>query len=413
MIAFHFPPLRGSSGIQRTLRFVQHLPRYGWQPIVLTAHPRAYESRSDDLTAEVPEGTEVIRAPAWDAARHFSIRGKYPSFAARPDRWMSWLPGAVLQGAAAIRRYRPIAIWSTFPIATAHKIGKHLAKLSGLPWIADFRDPMAQEGYPSNPVTWRHFERIERETIALADVSTFTTPGARELYARRYPAQREKIIVIENGYDEDSFSNVSCAVVGANESIVLVHSGTVYPKERDPSALMVALRMLKESAPDSYRKLKIRFRAAAHENLIRELAEVQGVSEAIEIAPSIQYRAALSEMLSADGLLVLQSASCNEQIPAKLYEYIRARRPIIALTDPRGDTAGVLQRAGIDSIAPLDDPQAIQQLLLRFCTAPTSFPLPNESAVAGASRSRRSEELAELLARLTEARESIRSRQII
>ena len=70
MIAYHFPPLAGSSGIQRTLRFVQHLPSLGWQPLVLSADPRAYEKTSDDLMADVPPSTVVRRAFALDTARH-------------------------------------------------------------------------------------------------------------------------------------------------------------------------------------------------------------------------------------------------------------------------------------------------------------------------------------------------------
>ena len=70
MIAYHFPPLAGSSGIQRTLRFVQHLPAMGWQTLVLSANPLAYEATSDDLMAEIPPGTVIKRCFALDTARH-------------------------------------------------------------------------------------------------------------------------------------------------------------------------------------------------------------------------------------------------------------------------------------------------------------------------------------------------------
>jgi hypothetical protein len=76
MIAYHFPPLAGSSGIQRSLRFVQQLPQFGWQPLVLTAHERAYEHVSDDLLEQIPSGTVVRRAFALDAARHLGWRGR-------------------------------------------------------------------------------------------------------------------------------------------------------------------------------------------------------------------------------------------------------------------------------------------------------------------------------------------------
>src|SRR4051812_31102507 len=98
MIAFHFPPLAISSGIQRTISFARHLPRFGWQPIILTAHPRVYDRVSDDQLKDIASNVIVERAFALDSARHFAISGRYPAFTARPDRWITWWFGAVLQG---------------------------------------------------------------------------------------------------------------------------------------------------------------------------------------------------------------------------------------------------------------------------------------------------------------------------
>src|SRR5882762_1200482 len=106
MVAFHFPPFAGSSGVQRTLRFAQHLPTFGWQAVVLSAHPRAYETTSDDLLSEIPSDTHVERAFALDTARHLSIANRYPAALARPDRWMSWRWGAVAAGMRLIERFK-------------------------------------------------------------------------------------------------------------------------------------------------------------------------------------------------------------------------------------------------------------------------------------------------------------------
>jgi hypothetical protein len=163
MIAYHFPPLAGSSGIQRTLRFVQHLPSLGWQPIVLSAQARAYEHTSNDLESQIPEGTAVRRAFALDTARHLALGGRHAQFMARPDRWVSWKFDGVRQGMRLIREFKPQVLWSTYPIATAHVIGAELHRRSGIPWIADFRDPMAQEGYPTDPLTRRQFMAIEED----------------------------------------------------------------------------------------------------------------------------------------------------------------------------------------------------------------------------------------------------------
>lgn len=400
MIAFHFPPLAGSSGIQRTLRLVQHLPALGWQPLVLTVGPAAYEQTGGDLVTEVPHDTVVRRAIAFDTARHLALRGRYFASMARPDRWVSWQWDGVRQGLQLIREYRPEVIWSTYPIATAHVIGQRLHASTGLPWIADFRDPMAQEGYPADPVTWGHYQRIERLTLQQAALSVFTTPGAADLYRKRYPTAARRIAVIENGYDEDTFANIPEAPPVPNSTArrpaVLLHSGIVYPSERDPTQFFAALRILVDSGGIHPGDLLVRFRAAVHDELLRGLASQHGVQAYVDIVPSLPYREALAEMVSADALLVLQASNCNEQIPAKIYEYLRAGRPIIALTDQAGDTAGVLRQAGLGAIAPLDSARDIAALLQTFVPRlrAGSAALPDPSVVKRASRKERAAVLA-------------------
>lgn len=403
MVAYHFPPLAGSSGIQRTLRFAQQLPEFGWEPIVLTADPRAYERTSTDLVPEVSDRIVVARAFALDAARHLSVRGRYPVFLARPDRWMTWQYAAVPAGMRLIRRHQPNAIWSTYPIATAHVIGAVLAQRSQLPWIADFRDPMAQPGYPEDPKIWKSFDRIEKRAVDEASHCVFTTPGAAREYSRRYPFAAGRITVIENGFDEESFAAIPAEAPQPLHpgAITLLHSGIVYPWERDPTELFAAIARLVEKRKLRPGELVLRFRAANHDELLRSLAQRYRIEGFLELLPPTSYRAALLEMQNADGLLVLQASNCNEQIPAKLYEYLRAGRPIVALTHPDGDTAGVARAAGIDTIAPLDSIDEIEALLERFIAAVRSgrAPLPSPEFVARASRRARARELAALLDR--------------
>lgn len=406
MIAYHFPPLAGSSGIQRTLRFARHLPAFGWEPLILTADVRAYERVSGDQLQDVHPGTVVERAFALDAARHLSLGGRYPGFLGRPDRWISWWLGAVPKGLSMIRRFRPAAIWSTYPIATAHRIGCTLQRLSALPWIADFRDPMAQEGYPPDPKTWRSFRRIEETALRRASCGVFVTPGAAKLYRERYPdLAEERLAVIENGYDEETFDGLDETprpplVPGAR---TLVHSGIVYPSERDPTHFFQALRRMLDEGGLRPGELRVRLRASAHERLLQPMIERHGLQQVVELAPPIPYREALQEMLRADGLLVLQAANCNEQIPAKVYEYLRCARPILGLTDPRGDTAAALREAGVHSIAPLDAPEDISRELRRFLDAlrDGTAPLPDPAYAKTATRRQRAQALAGLLERVT------------
>ena len=399
LIAYHFPPLAGSSGVQRSLQLVRQLPQHGWQPAVLTAHPRTYTQVSDDLGRDLPAPLEVVRAFALDASRHLSILGRYPGFLARPDRYLSWLLGAVPAGLAMIRRLHPAAIWSTYPIPTAHLIGYWLSRLSGLPWIADFRDPMAHEGYPEDPATWQSYLRTEQKVFARAQRLVFTTPGAAKLYRQRYPERAADVHVIENGYDEASFARAesTASVQPLNPgAFTLLHSGIVYPSWRNPSALFQAMQQLRAAGAPGIDRLRVRFRAPVHDAWLAELARTHGVSEQVEILPALPYREALAEMLAADALLALQSQDCNDQIPAKVYEYLRAARPILGLTDPAGDTGSLLRRAGMGPVVALESSSDATQALAALLLAPAAQ-TANPTLVRGASREARTQELAALL----------------
>jgi glycosyltransferase involved in cell wall biosynthesis len=401
MIAFHFPPFAGSSGVQRTLRFVQHLPRFGWEAIVLTAHPRAYEQTGNDLLAEVPPSTTVVRAAAFDSARHLSIAGRYPAFLARPDRWISWKLDGVRQGLRLIAQERPDALWSTYPIASAHVIGATLANRSGLPWVADFRDPMAQDGYPADRATWQAFRAIEEQVFGRANACTFTAARAAATYRARYPHSAARIEVLENGYDESAFEAAERGLASREPleagRLTLLHSGVVFAGDRDPGALFAALgRMVARDASLSGR-FRLRFRAPAHEELLRRQVAKHGVGDVVEILPPIPYHDALREMLRADGLLLLQSASWDEQVPAKLYEYLRAGRPLVALANPSGETGHLLADAGLEAIAPLEDADAIAAVLSRFIADPSCGTAAHRFRVATASRLERTRQLARIL----------------
>ena len=375
LIAFHFPPIQGSSGWQRTFRFAQYLPRYGWRPIVLTVDPRAYEARQADPGGQVPPDMAVHRVFGLDTARHLSLFGRYPGWLAVPDRWATWRFAAVPSALRLIRESNVRAVWSTFPIATAHAIGRTVADRSGLPWIAEFRDPMWQGDYPPEPAMNSAWQALERDVFAAASAVVVTTPGAVRTYAERFPSfDADRIVLIENGYDEETFRRAEGArgvdgrveARAAGRPVRLLHSGIVYRSERDPSQLFAALADLKRLGRLNGADLQIVFRACGDETGYRRDIAALGIDDIVQLEPPLGYVEALQEMLAADGLLILQAANCNAQVPAKLYEYLRAGRPILALTDPEGDTAATLARAQAGTIARLDSAAEIADVLPRF-----------------------------------------------
>jgi len=400
MVAFHYPPCFGSSGIQRTLKLSRYLPDSGWRPIVLTAHPRAYAETNGDQLADIPPDAHVTRAFALDTSRHLAIKGSSLRVMSLPDRWVSWSFGAVPAGLRLIRRHRPAVLWSTYPIATAHLIGLALYRLTGLPWIADFRDSMTEPGYPRDRFTRLAYLAIERRVVAHATRLVFTAPSTRAMYLARYPRLApERCLVISNGYDESDFAHL---VPGPSRPVRsrivrLIHAGVIYPEERDPVPFFRALAGLKRDGLVGADTLRVELRASGSEGRYRDLLADLGIADLVELLPGIPYRQVLQECSDADGLLLLQGPSCNHQIPAKLYEYLRLRRPILALTDLAGDTARVLAEAGGGTIVDLLDEEAIRRVLPGFLEGvrTDAHPQPNEVAVTRHARHVQAQSLAE------------------
>jgi glycosyltransferase involved in cell wall biosynthesis len=274
-----------------------------------------------------------------------------------------------------------------------------------LPWVADFRDMMIEADYPSDPRTRRAFEKIERMTVTDCDRAVFTTPGTLRLYAERYPELPERRwALIPNGYDEENFADAQKlaaggAALGKPGQRVLVHAGILYPEERDPRPCFEALSRLKHSRDIDPERLKIVLRATGHDAHYAPMLAAANIGDIVELAPPVSYREALAEMLRADGLLLFQASNCNNQIPAKLYEYLRAGRPILALTDPAGDTAATLREAGAGEVVRLDNVDEIADGLRRFLGGfeSSNLALPSQEVVRGYDRAAAAAELAQLL----------------
>ena len=400
MIAFHYPPCHGSSGIQRTLKFSRYLPDYGWQPLILTAHPKAYPHIGHDQLHEIREDMVIKRAFALDTSRHLAIRGRYTRWMALPDRWVSWGVGAVYAGLRLIRQQRPDIIWSTYPIATAHLIGLTLHYLSGIPWVVDFRDSMTEDEYPHDAITRRSYRWIEKQTIRHGSRLIFTAASTRQMYLQRYPELcPEQCLVVSNGYDEADFKTLlfpPAAEARSGRPVRLLHAGLIYPQERDPGPFFRALARLKKEGHIAARSLQVDLRAAGSEDYYAAMTRELGIDDIVHLLPALPYRQSLQDCADADALLLFQAASCNHQIPAKAYEYLRLRKPILALAPAEGDTAAVLRENGGATIVNLHDEQAVYHMVPQFLRAVQNrtHPLPNSEHVKRYTRHYQACELA-------------------
>ena len=399
MLAFYFPPFAQSTGSQRVLSFVRHLPMHDWHPVVLTARERLFPVIEPSSVTLIPSSTDVLRAWGLDVARDLAIAGRYPRWLAIPDRWTAWALGACLQGLRAVRTRSPEVLWATFPIPSALLAAISLHRLTKLPLVIDLRDPLVYEYWPVDALSRRVHAWLEHKAVSAASKVVLTTFGARQLYLERYPElPSERFCVIANGVDDDAVQSPTAAVrAQPGDRITLVHSGLMEVPDRDPSAFFGALATMRDRGEIEPGRIQIILRATGRNDAYRRQVGELALGDLVQVESRVSHDEALQEMCSASGLLLFQGEACNRQIPAKAYEYLACRRPIVGLCDPRGDTHDLLARQWkVPYMADMNKSDQIEYVLRTFlehCRSGTPY-VPPQELVALHGRSHGARDLA-------------------
>jgi glycosyltransferase involved in cell wall biosynthesis len=353
-IAFHFPPEASSSGVLRTLKYVRYLQDYGWRVTVITLRVDAFAVTDPGLETQVPTSCRVIRTPYLNVKQHLAIRGIYPSLLALPDTWIGWLPWGTRAG-RKLHRVDPFDIvYSTSPHATAHLIAGRIAKRCRRPWVADFRDPWFEDppepGAPDG-LLYQSIQRfLERKVIEGCDAVVTSTTDLRDLLRKRYDSQLGgKIDAILNGYDEADFADRQVPAHQRAACFLLLHAGSVNADFRDPRPLLSALRKCGDAGTIDLARVRVRLLGggpfADSPELCGAIAQLQ-LRDVVETIARVPYAQSLEQLAASDMLLLLQaSPDTIGLVPAKLYEYLRAQKPVLALV-PAGATAEVLSMTG-------------------------------------------------------------------
>jgi hypothetical protein len=316
-----------------------------------------------------------------------------------------WLPKAWRACVQMVRTHQPDVLLTSSPPHCVHLLGLYLKRLFGIPWIVDFRDPWFIHGKPGfgNPL-WPWFEaQCEKVVMRHADLVVANAPAAAEGTQAAFPQHRHKIATLTNGFDPESFP----AVVGGGggrgpkHHKQKKHAGEVYAG-RDPRPLLDALQELQRQPLPGGKPLRMSFLGRSQENGFDLGGEIRcrGLDQVVEAGKQVPYDQVLQELVCSDILLLLDSPGRRMGIPAKLYEYLGAGRPILALAEEDGDVGWALRTSGIlHRIAPPRDPARIKQALVELTIAlaeqPNGVPSPNRLAVF--TRERIAQDLAERL----------------
>lgn len=326
MIAYLFPPTAGA-GVQRTLKFVKYLPEHAWDPIVLTTASRAYPVQDRGLLREVPDGTAVVNAldppPLRWLARGLDGLGLkgLRDVVGWPDEALAWLPGAVVAGLRMTRRYRPNAIFTTAAPFTAHLVGAALHRLTGLPWVADFRDEWADNPYMvTQPAMLRTMSR--RVELAVCHGADRVTVAADYFRLEGARAGDERRLTITNGVDHNDVPLLPGAP--PDDRMRLSFVGTLYGS-RDAGPVLRALAELVDTGVIDGNHLEVRIVG----NVWLPPRQPPG-GVTVTHTGYVDHGRALEEMASASALLFYEPADSLAPT-GKIFEYLASGRPILCV----------------------------------------------------------------------------------
>ncbi len=387
VVTYYFPP-SGGAGVQRTLKFVKYLPAYGWQPVVLTARNADYPAYDLTLEREVPAEARVYRTRIVEPYRLYRrLTGRRAdeamdivsltrderqrrSFKERvaeavrawvfiPDARVGWVPFAVRGGLCVVRQELVAAIYSSAPPYSCHLIGLCLKLITGLPWVADFRDSWV--GWLSaaqRPLLPRAVDcYLEHLVLARADAILTVTRGVADDLASRHPRLRDgRWRHLPNGYDGADYEGLT--PLPHPGRLVITYTGSLYG-HRNPEALLRAVKQLAAEVPSLRRHLVLRF-VGRTGGFVEEMLRDPSLQGIVELVPYVPHTESLRFLLSSDLLLlIIDDAPANKGIvTGKLYEYLGARKPILALA-PEGEAASLIRSLGAGFVVPPHDEHRI------------------------------------------------------
>lgn len=376
IVSFYFPPA-GGGGVQRVLKLCRHLPELGVDVDVLAPDDPKWSAVDPGLAADVPSATTVHRAryrgpshthtPAARLAAAHGTRalGVRAALLGRrlllPDPEIAWFPDAVRAGVRAVRERDIDVVLSTSPPNSVHVIAAAIARRTGVPHVADFRD-----SWLANP--HRRYERrsvrakraveariAHRALRGIAAVSAVTPSIAEEAAALAPPGTTVRVVA--NGSDFDEFEGLEYR---RGERMRIVHAGSFFG-QRTPGPFLGAFAALLDARPELRGRIQVAFLGELRP-ADRERAIGLGLGDALALEGFRPHREALGAMRAADALLLLVPRAGGRGlsvVSGKVYEYLAAQRPIVALVPPEGDAAALLRQTGSAWIADPDDAGAI------------------------------------------------------
>ena len=387
IITYYWPP-SGGAGVQRWLKFSKYLPEFGYQPVVLTVDEKlaSYAQFDYSLAQEIGPEIQVHKTKTfepYDLYRKLSGKKEIPygGFSNQkkvtvfeklsrlirgnlflPDPRRGWNRYALKKALELIKTEGIEVVITSGPPHSTHLIGKSIKERTGIRWIADFRDPWTdiyyyKELYHSRLATW--FDKImEKKVLANADKIITVSEEVGKLLLKKIPGSAEKIVVIPNGYDETDFQNTA---IRPNDFFTITYTGTIAMNYRI-DRFIEAIALLPEPVK---KELRIRFVGNVPDEILH-LFELNNLSYMVEVLGYIPHQRAVAEMVSASMLLMAIPDSPDNKgiVTGKFFEYLAARRPILAIGPKGGDVDKMVRDCKAGQLFSYEERELMRQYIL-------------------------------------------------
>lgn len=393
IISYYWPPT-GGSGVQRWVKFAKYLPSEGWQPVIYTPENPEQLAVDESLAAEVPEAAEVVKTRIIEPyelykkllrrsghskeavevnpvnAQNKSLLQKAAMWVRgnlfRPDPRCLWIGPSVRFLKKYLSEHPVDLIVSTGPPQSMHMIGLRLSRETGLPWIADFRDPWTKIFYfkhlAMTPATERWHKKMEKMVLDEASAVVAVSP----LVQQEFQAMTDTPVeLITNGFDECDFSSEPCteAYGGASQEFTITHTG-LFAADGNPTVLWDVLAE-KCHADEAFRKLlRIKLIGKTDDQILKALKD-RGLESSL-INMGYQTHSVAVEQQRQASVLILplrKEPEYRAVLPGKLFEYLASQRPILGIGQPDGAMAMIVNETGTGTVIDWNDKEGISQYI--------------------------------------------------
>ena len=380
VITYYWPPT-GGSGVQRWVKFSKYLPAEGWQPVVYTPENPERLVEDESLLEDVPEEVEVIKTPIrepYGAYRRLAGKSKDAKGAGLnpinsqhkapkqrlmlwvrsnlfvPDPRRAWVKPSVKYLKAWLAEHPVDVLVTTGPPHSMHLIGLELHRATGIPWVADFRDPWTRMFYfkhlPMLNCVRRRHAKLEQEVLDGADAVVSVSPRVQADFAA---ATSTPVHLITNGYDAEDFAEP--LPERTDGEFRLVHTG-LFASDGNPLKLWEALAA--RCRRDAAFKASLRIRLAGKvDPEIVEAVQVAGLGENLVLPGYLSHNQSVAELRQADIVLLplRRDPEYSKVLPGKIFECIACGRPVLGIGPSDSAAGDLLRRTGAGLMVEWDD----------------------------------------------------------